>query len=304
MKKKIIVYVTLVLCVIALIIGTIFLIKKVGAKSNLQEATLIQLATTNDDRMMGYIMITKNGKVIVVDGGNYEDGPKLESYLARYGAKVDLWLITHYHRDHAGAFRYVVENGKIEIASIYNSLNSRELVQQNEPIRLEDYDKFYLAITDKSIKDVVHEASLGQTLYVDDIKIKVLGIKNEEITNNFGNNQSMVTKFILKSGTSLIFLGDTGIESEEKLKENFLADLKADYVQMAHHGQAGVSEEMYKIINPKYCLWPTTYWIWNNDIGNGYNTHTLKTIETREWISKIGAKNYVAYDEDKMIKIY
>ena len=48
---------------------------------------------------------------------------------------------------------------------------------------------------------------------------------------------------------TILFLGDTGKESSEKLiKEQPQKELKADIVQMAHHGQNGATEELYKII--------------------------------------------------------
>ena len=73
---------------------------------------------------------------------------------------------------------------------------------------------------------------------------------------------------------------------------------------MAHHGQRGATEELYKLVNPEICLWPTTSWLWDNDVGEGYNTANFKTIETREWLQNIGVKtNYVAKDGDITINI-
>lgn len=64
-------------------------------------AQIIQLAPLEGElRMMGYIIVTNLGKVIVVDGGLYTDGPKLEKYIDEYGGKVDSWFITHFHSDH------------------------------------------------------------------------------------------------------------------------------------------------------------------------------------------------------------
>ena len=60
-----------------------------------------------------------------------------------------------------------------------------------------------------------------------------------------------------------LFLGDLGVEGgEELLSLNKEAIKNMDYVQMAHHGQAGVNEDVYQVIDPKYCLWPTTDWLW------------------------------------------
>lgn len=84
-----------------------------------------------------------------------------------------------------------------------------------------------------------------------------------------------------------------------------LNELDSDYVQMAHHGQNGVTYEFYQAVSPKYCLWPTPEWLWNNDNGGGYNSGPWKTLETREWIEKLDVEeNYIAKDGDKVIRIF
>ena len=58
---------------------------------------------------------------------------------------------------------------------------------------------------------------------------------------------------------------------------------------MFHHGQAGVNEDVYKVINPKYCLWPTTDWLWKNE------SSVYKTDETKKWVENLNVKkNYIA----------
>ena len=69
-------------------------------------------------------------------------------------------------------------------------------------------------------------------------------------------------------------------------------DLDCDYLQVAHHGQRGVRESFYKTIKFSACLWPTPSWVYNNDIGGGFNTHTLETIHTRKWMDEIGIKTH------------
>ena len=103
---------------------------------------------------------------------------------------------------------------------------------------------------------------------------------------------------------SILFLADTGVESGEKLLQEQKEKLKADIVQMAHHGQAGVTEEVYQAIDPKICLWPTPDWLWDNNLGEGYNTAPYKTITTREWIEKLKVEqNIIAKDGDITIQI-
>ena len=57
---------------------------------------------------------------------------------------------------------------------------------------------------------------------------------------------------------------------------------------MAHHGQAGVRKSFYQAIRFRACLWPTPTWVYNNDIGKGFNTHILQTIDTRNWMEELG----------------
>jgi len=57
---------------------------------------------------------------------------------------------------------------------------------------------------------------------------------------------------------------------------------------MAHHGQMGVREEFYRTVRFRACLWPTPLWVWNNDVGEGYDTAWMKTPETRRWMDEKG----------------
>lgn len=58
--------------------------------------------------------------------------------------------------------------------------------------------------------------------------------------------------------------------------------VNCDYIQMSHHGQNGVSMDFYRKVKFRACLWPTPSWVYNNDAGGGFNTHTLTTMETRQ----------------------
>ena len=74
---------------------------------------------------------------------------------------------------------------------------------------------------------------------------------------------------------------------------------------MSHHGQNGVDKDVYRIIDPEICLWPTPQWLWDNDSGTGYNTGTWKTIETRGWMQELGVKiNYIEKDGDISFRIW
>lgn len=144
---------------------------------------------------------------------------------------------------------------------------------------------------------------INQKIKIDNVDCEILGVKNPEITKNPTNNSSMIIKMNINN-KSILFLGDAGIECGQKLLKDQRNKLKSDIVQMSHHGQAGVTQEVYKEIQPKICLWPTTQWLWDNDLVYGYNTATYQTIETRQWMKDLGIEqNIVAKDGDKTIEI-
>ena len=53
---------------------------------------------------MFYTIKGSNGKLIVVDGGWTDQEAFVRKTIQSLGSKVDLWIITHPHPDHAGAF--------------------------------------------------------------------------------------------------------------------------------------------------------------------------------------------------------
>lgn len=271
---------------------------------NTTKNEIIQLSSQGKSQMMGYIIKTKNNELIVIDGGTIDDTQNLINKININGGRVKAWFLTHAHNDHVGAFTKIInDNINIDIEKIYVSFNEISWYEQNEPHRFEFTKELLNTLKNEKIKDKVEEVSLNQIIQIDNIKAQILGVKNPEIIDNPGNEQSMVIKFDTGKVTFLV-LGDTGIKSSEKLLTYQKDKLKSDIVQMSHHGQSGATEELYKNINPKICMWPTPEWLWNNDIGTGTNSGTWKTFETREWIDKLNVKeNCVSKDGDILIKV-
>ncbi len=292
-----IIQITIILLII-LGIGTV-IIKQVITPN----VRLTQLQDNSSRQMMGYIMKTSTGKVIVIDGGLNEDEPNLVKHIQELGNKVDVWFITHPHEDHASAIIKVIEETDIPIEKIYYTMNEIEWYKEYEPKRAEEAERFYNALQNERVKGKTEEVILNQIINIDFIKCEILGVKNPEITNNGFNNSSMVIKMNLPK-SSILFLGDTGEESGEKLLNTQKNKLKSDIVQVAHHGQGGAKESLYKEINPRICLWPTPEWLWNNDSGGGKGSGPWTTLETRQWMKNLGVKIHVIEkDGDTTIKV-
>mgnify|MGYP004561134653 FL=1 len=292
-----IIQITIILLII-LGIGTV-IIKQVITPN----VRLTQLQDNSSRQMMGYIMKTSTGKVIVIDGGLNEDEPNLVKHIQELGNKVDVWFITHPHEDHASAIIKVIEETDIQIEKIYYTMNEIEWYKEYEPKRAEEAERFYNALQNERVKGKTEEVTLNQIINIDFIKCEILGVKNPEITNNGFNNSSMVIKMNLPK-SSILFLGDTGEESGDKLLNTQKDKLKSDIVQVAHHGQSGAKESLYKEINPRICLWPTPEWLWNNDSGGGKGSGPWTTLETRQWMENLGVKIHVIEkDGDTTIKV-
>lgn len=298
-KDKIISFLKIFILIIVLTSLVVFIVEE-----GKYVVILTQLSPQGSRQMMGYILKTADGKVIAIDSGTKDDTVNLIKNINENGGKVDYWFLTHAHDDHVGAFTNIVNNTDIPIGKIYVSVNELSWYEENEPERKEFTKEFLETLQNERIKDDVIEPKIGNKIDIsENIKAEILKIKSPEITENPGNEQSMVIKFYIGNATMLI-LGDTGINSSKYLLENQKDKLKSDIVQMAHHGQNGATKELYEQINPKICLWPTPEWLWNNDPGTGYNTGTWKTLETREWMEELKVnRNYVAKDGDIKIKI-
>ena len=135
----------------------------------------------------------------------------------------------------------------------------------------------------------------GQVFELGSMKIEVLGIKNPELQQNPINNQSVVFR-ISEGDFVFLVLGDLGIEGGEKLLASGV-DVRADGVQMAHHGQNGVNEAFYKAVTPKYAFWSTPDWLWYNRDGNGVDgAGPFATRIVAGWMEKLGTVNVIDFE--------
>lgn len=285
-------FILIIPIIVLIIFGTIGILK------NKNETILIQLSAQGQRQMMGYIIKTENEKIIVIDGGTIDDTNNLINHINELGGKVDYWFITHAHDDHAGAFLEIVNNTEIEIDNIYVSLNSADWYIENEEARSEFSKNLINIVENSRIAEGVNAPNVNDVIEIDNLKIDVLKVCSPEVTENAGNEQSMVLKFNTND-TSILFLGDIGTEGSDWLIENQKDKLKSDIVQMSHHGQNGASEELYEIISPDICLWPTPEWLWNNDNGGGYSSGNWTTLETKGWMENLNVKeHYVSKDGD------
>ena len=259
--------------------------------------TLWQLPGQTRSQMNSYVIRTAGNELVVIDGGTEGDATYLREFIREHGNHVHAWFISHPHLDHADALTSILNDpGEMTIETIYGSLLDDAWLEVHQDSRAFDTQQALKAALNGSSRAIL-DLTVGQTIEFGEATFEILGVRNPELTVNAINNQSAVWR-VDGGDTSVLFLGDLGVEGGEKLLAGpYGGRLKADYVQMSHHGQTGVSEEFYQAVNPTFCLWPTPDWLWENDSGNGRDSGPRKTLEVRAWMEKLDIeRHYVAKD--------
>lgn len=269
-------------------------------------AELTMLQSRSKGQMMSFLLETKDGNLIVIDGGRWEDGDYLAEQIHQRGGHVSAWLLTHTHTDHVGALIKLLQNeadgegAGIRIDNFYYNFADTDWYA------LHDQEELGTAYTITELlnaqpQEKLHVVGKGDVIQVDDVQITVMNDRYEpdadHVGNNDGNDAGLAYRAVVND-VSILFLGDLGEVSGQMLLDDVGAQgLKSDMVQMAHHGQNGVGEAVYRAVDPSICLWPTPQWLWDNENG------TFKTPETKSWVQKLDVKrHYCTKDGDQVIR--
>ena len=258
----------------------------------LDGASLTLAGSADGGQNLSCLLQTEDGAVIVVDGGREADAGHLTQLIQERGGKVDVWLLTHPHNDHVGALTEILNEDPVpvEIGKIYYHFLDREVYEQGENQgRMADYDNLMTAFEKIDAEKLCTPLYPGQQIETAGARITVLNEPFSCEASTFNN--SSVGYRIEMGGKRILFLGDMGYEAGDNLLAVCSAEeLKADVVQMSHHGQAGVSREVYEVIAPEVCLWPTPQWLWDNELDGVPAAGPYATLEVRAWMKDLGVK--------------
>lgn len=239
-------------------------------------------------RGMGYILRSRTGKLLVIDGGHATDADLIIDMLKKLSGEevpvVDGWFFTHIHADHVDAFLNIALNRPeaVKVKAVYHSFPSREFAcHWNEEMR---FNKFESVMN----SDFSHfiRVTRGDTADFDGIHMQVvfnvdgdfekyltdrIEASRSSINAPYGdaiNNSDTLYKFTAE-GKSLLILGDFMHFGEEYVYTCYpeaLADFKADMVQCAHHGSNFMGQKIYSYIGAQKAFWSTTLdsWFWRD----------------------------------------
>ena len=244
---------------------------------------------------MGYVVITPDNKVIVIDGGYVAGDTTIMLKLLRtFTHKVDYWFLTHFHTDHTTVPAQLIENEDIVIENLYYDFPTSQMVKDLSGDS--DYpfcDKFKDLVKNnpQKVKNVVTPHYKDEYKLGEYVTMKVLNDAwYTEKDGNYGNNSGIMFKMDTP-GESVLFTGDMGDRGDVYLKDEWTKKEieSCTIIQMAHHGQHGTSDSFYNAIKDiKVCLYPAVDWVYNNDNGSGFNTADLDSLHTRDLMRERG----------------
>ncbi len=218
---------------------------------------------------MGYLVKLSNGKFVVVDGGFAYDsggGGNSASFIYETMKKMQgnsnkpviaAYIVTHIHTDHAGGFMGFANNyaNKVTIEKfIYNQPSDAQMDNVSNMRGRKDWmtkaiNKLKSA---GSLKSVI-KAHPGMQIYLAELTITIMGtIDLVEDSNHTkmsnGNNSSVVSMFNINGGKVLL-TGDCEGQEGRIIRDiygginNKNSPLKADFIQVAHHGYGNTNTE-------------------------------------------------------------
>ena len=252
------------------------------------------------------LIFESESSLIVFDGGFACETEYLHEYLLRLGGRVDAWFLTHAHKDHVDACHAILANyGDITVDKLCYNFPEDGWLATNDPggEGVEIACRLRQICAQKQIS--AETVQVGDRYAFDGFSVRVLRTPDEAITANPINNSSVVYR-VETDRTSVMILGDLGVEGGRQLLDTVSPDLiRADYCQMAHHGQDGVDRSVYEAIRPRFCLWCAPTWVWDNLGPGGYDTGRLKTVIVRGWISELHCteRHYRMIDGTSVIEL-
>ena len=179
-------------------------------------------------------------------------------YFRDNGIKnLDSVIITHFDNDHCGGASDLIKNLKVNTIYV-NSINHNS----------KQAKEIYKTARENQIQ--IAEAKNGQVVY-DKSGLNITNFILKDVAG-IGDNESSIITVLKYNDFSMLFTGDSGIETFNKLKNNLPQNISV--LKVGHHGASGViNKNMADYLNPKYSIVSTG----ENKFGHP-SIYTLETL--------------------------
>lgn len=263
--------------------------------------------------IMSFVLRTRSGKLVVIDGGHEEETAYLLSVLRALSPdpahiRIEAWLMTHLHVDHFGALLTLLREEEtanfLEIGHVYMTLLDEKFYTTlgREPYSAAPEICHDLLTLPKRLGASVHTVADGDEFAVDELRFRALHVpKMADAALMDINDSSVVWRLSVAGGKTVLFLADAEFVCSNDLLARCRADLPADIVQIGHHGCGNVSRAVYEAIGAKLYLWQIGHRFWYSDKGEGLGTHNTGVIRTRAWFDAMGVPSEAIIRDDRGI---
>lgn len=177
------------------------------------------------------ILLMSEGKTLLVDTGEDEDGEEVLEYLSDKNInKIDVMLLSHFDKDHVGGADKIIEG--IEVGTVY---------QPDYPKDSGQYKEYTQSVKERGINTVALTDELSFTLGGMEIFIYPPLKDYYEEENDYS-----LAATVVHGNNRFFFTGDAESQRMEELIENeegLEGGLAHDFLKVPHHGR---EDEMLK----------------------------------------------------------
>ena len=278
------------------------------------DSEMIVCDISNADWPGGMCIIFKlaDGRFFIIDagiGGKLSDSRKwigsssgwIYATLSKHAKdpkniQVAGWLITHVHSDHAGGlydmalgYHGSTDKGKHTVmpkeVTKYIKIDT---IIYNQPATTKFGRSGWMTtvINAFNVKNVV-KAHPGQVFHYADLELTIYGAQDimlEKSGDSGDLNDFSVVSKVAFNGKTALFLGDSDTIPNPRLAEIYKTELKADILQLAHHGYGDTGDnDVNSYCNPSMVIWAVS----NRDLRSNYKINVNTSIAGLS-----GVKNY------------
>ena len=188
------------------------------------------------------ILVRNQGKNLLIDAGERDDGDRVVAYLRQKGiGRLDMLIASHADADHIGGMKTVVE--EMEIGTFLMAF-----MPEGHTPTTKTYENLLNAVAVKGL--VITPAEAGDRYALGDAELLILGPVGDFEDNN---NQSVVCK-VTFGARKFLFMGDAEKEAEDALIHAG-SDLSADFLKVGHHGSnTSTQERLLQRVSPKIAV--------------------------------------------------
>lgn len=198
-------------------------------KNNNQNSQVHFIDTGNSDS----ILIIKNNKAALIDGGDNDDEKRVVNYIKKQGIdELEYVFATHPHADHIGGLDAVVDN-----------INVKNLYISNGDAHTKSYRDFVESASNKGLAPSV--PLLNSEFKLEDSTFKVLSVANTEDPNN-----NSIVLLYTNGNDKILLMGDAEADIEKKINPG-----DVDLIKIGHHGSHSSStKEFIEKTSPEYAV--------------------------------------------------